>query len=114
MEFPLKDTFHKRAPNPAWSQLHTNAKFSLSLLPQAGTSSKRAHCLVPRGSAYIGSTYRDTIKADDRNSYFLISTLDCQMSPNTRINLIKRSQETREKSVWRKKYRIARMEVDCD
>ena len=34
---------------------------------------------------------RDTITADHRNSCFLISTLCCQMPPNTRINLIQRS-----------------------
>ena len=35
------------------------------------------------------------IMADHRNFSFLISSVYCQMPPNTRINLIKRSHKTR-------------------
>ena len=52
--------------------------------------------------------------ADHRNFYFLISSVYCQMPPKTRINLIKNPTKQDRTVIWRKKYRIARIEVDCD
>ena len=53
--------------------------------------------------------------AGHRNLYCLISSVYCQMPPNTRINLIKKDPTKQDITVTlKKRYRIAGMEVDCD
>ena len=63
---------------------------------QISEERKNNRWIASREEHTVSKTFTmDTITADHRNFYFLISTLYCQMQPNTWINLIKGSHKTR-------------------